>query len=93
MEITSIWLVNEKCKMLFLWFFFSFLTLFMQNCEKLEQTPSQLTVELSKFSLGSLLILFSYKCILTHSPRGNLVVKRMLNLVEPFSMAIMAIKS
>ena len=73
--------------------FFSFLTLFMQNCEKLEHTPSQLTVELSKFSLGSLLILFSYKCILTHSPRGNLVVKRMLNLVEPFSMAIMAIKS
>ena len=65
----------------------------MQNCEKLEHTPSQLTVELTKFSLGSLLILFSYKCILTHSPRGNLVVKRMLNLVEPFSMAIMAIKS
>ena len=83
MEITSIWLVNEKCKMLFLRFC-SFLTLFMQNCEKLEQTPSQLTVELSKFSLGSLLILFSYKCILTHSPRGNLAVKRMLNLVEPF---------
>lgn len=89
MEITSIWLVNEKCKMLFLcFFFFSFLTLFMQNCDKLEHTPSQLTVELSKFSLGSLLILFSYKCILTHSPRGNLAVKRMLNLVEPFSMAI-----
>lgn len=74
-------------------FFFSFLPLFMQNCEKLEHTPSQLTVELSKFSLGSLLILFSYKCILTHSPPGNLAVKRMLNLVEPFSMAIMAIKS
>ena len=74
-------------------FFFSFLTLFMQNCDKLEHTPSQLTVELSKFSLGSLLILFSYKCILTHSPRGNLAVKRMLNLVEPFSMAIMVIKS
>ena len=65
----------------------------MQNCEQLEHTPSQLTVELSKFSLGSLLILFSYKCILTQSPRGNLAVKRMLNLVEPFSMAIMAIKS
>ena len=73
--------------------FFSFLTLFMQNCEKLEHTPSQLTVELSKFSLGSLLILFSYKCILTHSPPENLAVKRMLNLVEPFSMAFMAIKS
>ena len=68
--------------------FFSFLTLFMQNCEKLEHTPSQLTVELSKFSLGSLLILFPYKCILTHSPPGNLALKRMLNLVEPFSMAI-----
>lgn len=92
MEITSIWLVNEKCKMLFLCFFSS-LTLFMQNCEKLEHTPSQLTVELSKFSLGSLLILFSYKCILTHSPLGNLAVKRMLNLVEPFSVAITAIKS
>lgn len=74
-------------------FFFSFLPLFMQNCEKLEHTPSQLTVELSKFSLGSLLILFSYKCVLTHSLPGNLAVKRMLNLVEPFSMAIMAIKS
>lgn len=73
--------------------FFSFLTLFMQNCEKLEHAPSQLTVELSKFSLGNLLILFSYKCILTHSPPGNLAVKRMLNLVEPFSMAIMAIKA
>ena len=92
MQIPSIWLVNDKCKMLFLRFF-SFLTLFMQNCEKLEHTPSQLTVELSKFSLGSLLILFSYKCILTHSPPWNLAVKRMLNLVEPFSMAIMAIKS
>ena len=65
----------------------------MQNCEKLEHAPSQLTVELSKFSLGNLLILFSYKCILTHSPPGNLAVKRMLNLVEPFSMAIMAIKA
>ena len=73
--------------------FFSFLTLFMQNCDKLEHTPSQLTVELSKSSLGSLLILFSCKCVLTHSPPGNLAVKRMLNLVEPFSMAIMAIKS
>ena len=74
-------------------FFFSFLTLFMQNCDKLEHTPSQLTVELSKSSLGSLLILFSCKCVLTHSSPGNLAVKRMLNLVEPFSMAIMAIKS
>lgn len=83
-------MINAKC---YSCVFFSFLTLFMQNCEKLEYTPSQLTVELSKFSLGSLLILFSYKCILTHSPRGNLAVKRMLNLVEPFSMAIMAIKS
>ena len=92
MEITSIWHVNEKCKMLFLRFC-SFLTLFMPNCEKLEHTPSQLTVELSKFSLGSLLILFSCKCVLTHSPPENLAVKRMLNLVEPFSMAIMAIKS
>lgn len=92
MEIPSIWLVNEKCKMLFLRLI-SFLTLFLQNCEKLEHTPSPLTVELSKFSLGSLLILFSYKCILTHSPPWNLAVKRMLNLVEPFSMAIMAIKS
>ena len=92
MEIPSIWLVNEKCKMLFLRLI-SFLTLFLQNCEKLEHTPSQLAVELSKFSLGSLLILFSYKCILTYSPPWNLAVKRMLNLVEPFSMAIMAIKS